>query len=186
MIKFKNTSETYGLIAKMFHWLMALLIIGMLALGLYMEELPPSPDKYAIYGLHKSFGLLVLWLVGARIIWRLSNKQPKPQETHQKWERILAKIVHLLLYIAMIGMPLTGWMMSSFGGHDVAFFGIKMPALSAENKDISKIMNEIHSILAFTLMGIIGLHFVGALKHHFIDKDETLKRMMPKPCCCKK
>jgi len=181
MIKLKNTSETYGLIAKAFHWPMAIIMLGLLLLGLYMEGLDPSPDKYELYGLHKSFGLLILWMVGLRLIWRFYTKLPEPHENHQRWERVLAKIAHFLLYVSMIGMPLTGWLMSSAGGHPVGFFGISMPSLMEKNEDFGKLMNETHSILAFTLVGVILLHAAGAMKHHFIDHDNTLKRMMAGP-----
>lgn len=174
----KNTSDTYGAIAKFFHWSIALLILGLIVVGLYMESLPSSPDKYEIYGLHKSFGLMVLWLAGLRIIWRSFNKQPTPHATHKTWERTLSKIIHFFLYVAMIGMPLTGWLMSSAGGHGVSFFGLDMPALMNKDADFGKLMNNTHRLLSYALIGAVLLHAAGALKHHFIDRDNTLIRMV--------
>lgn len=180
-MKFKNTTDQYGAIAQFFHWAMAFIILSLLLVGLYMTGLEYSPKMLEIYALHKSFGLLVLWLVGLRILWRLFTKQPKHQENHHYWERILAKLAHLFLYVAMVGMPLSGWLMSSAGEYPVPFFGIQMPDLVSKNMDLAKFMKEVHEILGFVLIGVILLHAVGALKHHFIDKDTTLMRMMANP-----
>lgn len=177
----KNTTDKYGIMAKLFHWPMAIIMMGLIILGLYMSALDPSPDKYELYGLHKSFGLLILWMVGLRILWRFYTKPPQTHKNHQKWERTLAKIVHFVLYVSMIGMPLTGWLMSSAGGHAVSFFGLSVPALMGENKNFGGLMNDTHRILSYMLIGTILLHVAGALKHHFIDKDDTFKRMAARP-----
>lgn len=177
----KNTKETYGIISKFFHWSTALIIFALIVVGLYMVSLPYSPDKLEIYALHKSFGLLVLWLVGLRIIWKFLTVSPQPHPKHAFWEKFLAKIAHIFLYIAMIGMPLSGWLMSSAGEYPVPFFGIQMPDLVEKNTDLAKLMNQIHAVLAYLLIAAIGLHALGALKHHFIDQDSTLTRMMAKP-----
>ncbi len=157
---------------------MALIILGLVLVGFYMKALPYSPEKLDIYAVHKSFGLLILWMVGLRILWRLWTKPPAPQKNHESWEKILAHIAHITLYVAMIGMPLTGWLMSSAGEYPVPFFGIKMPDLVSKNPDLAKLMNSTHTIIGYVLILTIFLHAAGALKHHFIDRDETLIRMM--------
>lgn len=177
----KNTKDSYGLIAKIFHWPMALIILGLILVGLYMSAIEPSPEKLQMVYYHKSFGILILWLVGLRIIWRAFNTQPAHLPSHKGWERLLAKLAHFFLYVAMIGMPLSGWLMSSAGEYPVPFFGLEMPDLISKNPDIGRLMHGVHEILAYMLIGAIGLHAMGALKHHFIDKDETLKRMAAKP-----
>lgn len=177
----KNTKETYGIVAKFFHWFTALIILGLILAGLYMAPLPYSPFKLEIYALHKSFGLLVLWLVGLRLIWRFISVKPQEHPNHQTWERLLAKLAHFLLYVAMIGMPLSGWLMSSAGEYPVPFFGFQMPDLVGKNRELAGLMGQVHTILSYVLVGTIGLHALGALKHHFIDKDSTLKRMMAQP-----
>lgn len=174
----KNTHNTYGLIARFFHWAIASLILGLICVGFYMTSLAYSPEKIALYGTHKSFGLLVLWLVGLRLIWRQFSKPPSDDLGHEFWEKILAGIAHFFLYIAMIGMPLTGWLMSSAGEYPVPFFGIEMPDLVGKDPSLARVMNAAHEIIAFILIAVIGLHALGALKHHFIDKDDTLKRMI--------
>lgn len=180
-MNFKNTKDAYGIVTKMFHWSMALIILGLLLVGLYMTGMENSPQKFEVYGLHKSFGLLILWMVGLRILWRGFTVQPVAHENHAIWERILAKVTHLFLYGAMIGMPLSGWLMSSAGEYPVSFFGLQMPSLMGKDTDIAHLMKEAHEILAFTLIGAVALHAAGALKHHFMDKDSTLTRMMASP-----
>lgn len=177
----KNTKDSYGLVAKIFHWPMALIILGLILVGLYMSSIAPSPEKLQMIYYHKSFGILILWLVGLRIIWRAFSTQPAAIENHRSWERLLAKLVHLFLYIAMIGMPLSGWLMSSAGEYPVPFFGLEMPDLVSKDPDLGKLMYNVHEVLAYMLIVVIGLHSLGALKHHFIDKDETLKRMAARP-----
>jgi len=178
MAHFRNTKNSYGVVAKFFHWIIAFLIMGLIIIGLYMQTLPYSPNKLEIYALHKSFGLLVLWLAGLRIIWKLLTVSPNPEIGHALWERILAKLAHLFLYISMIGMPLTGWLMSSAGEYPVPFFGINMPDLVGKNIDLARLMNQLHSMIGYLLILVISLHSLGAFKHHFIDQDKTLNKMI--------
>ncbi len=180
-MRVKNTKETYGAVAKFFHWATAFIILGLIIVGLYMVRLSYSPYMLEVYALHKSFGLLVLWLVGLRLIWRSFNIQPAPHQNHTLWERLAAKIAHVFIYIAMIGMPLSGWLLSSAGQYPIPFFGLQMPDLIGANPSIAKIMAITHEYLAYILIIVIGLHAAGALKHHIIDKDSTLKRMMAVP-----
>lgn len=177
----KNTKDSYGLVSKALHWITALIILALVLVGLYMTQLAYSPFKLEIYALHKSFGILVLWLVGLRIIWKLLTAKPEAHPNHKWWEKLLAKLTHIFLYIAMIGMPLSGWLMSSAGEYPVPFFGIQMPDLVDKNPQLAGLMNNIHEILAYILIGAVLLHAVGALKHHFIDRDSTLLRMLVNP-----
>ncbi len=174
----RSTKNTYGLIAKALHWSTALIILGLLSLGFYMDGLAFSPFKLALYGWHKSFGILVLMLLALRVIWRFTNAHLLALPSHQAWERVLAKLIHILLYAAMIGMPLSGWIMSSAAEFPVPFFGLfDLPALTGKDEALFKLMKEVHEVSAFVIIGIVGLHVAGALKHHFIDGDETLQRM---------
>ncbi len=177
----KNTKIEYALITKAFHWSMALIIMGLLLLGFYMADLDRTPFKFELYGWHKSFGVLILGLVVLRILWKFTNAKVEKFSSHKVWEKSLAKIVHILLYISMIGIPLTGWLMSSAGGHDVQLFGLSLPALITKDEKFGALMNLSHEILAYLLITVIFLHIAGAFKHHFMDKDGTLIRMMAKP-----
>lgn len=170
----------YNKPAKLFHWLIAILIFGLLLVGLYMGTMPNGPDKFQIYMLHKSFGLMVLWLAGLRILWRLYSKSPAPIPTQKPWEKLLAKLTHIFLYIAMFGMPLSGWVMSSAAEYPVSFFGLAMPDIVGKNADLASMAKEAHEIIAFLLIATIFLHTLGAFKHHIFDRDMTLNRMIPR------
>ncbi len=177
----QNTQKTYGIISKSLHWSMALIIFGLLGVGFYFDEISYGANQFELLSLHKSFGLLILWMVALRIIWNRLSKKPSPLPSHQKWEHILAKITHLFLYFALIGMPLSGWIMSMSGGYPVSFFGLSVPSFIDKDSDINALSWQIHQILAYALVIGISLHASGAFKHHFIDKDNTLKRMVFKP-----
>ncbi len=182
-----NSENKYGFVAKFFHWVIAALIIGLIIAGLYMTDMEASDNKWELYNLHKLFGVIVLGLIIFRIIWKILNKgKPAMLDTYSKAERIVAATVHGMLYIMMLVMPLSGWLMSSFGGYSVMFFGIDIMLPVEKDKDIGTIFHEIHNIGGSVFIILLTLHIAGALKHHFIDKDITLKRMLPEcpiKCC---
>lgn len=176
----KNTRESYGSIAKSFHWLIAVIVIGMLAVGLYMDSMDASPLKFKLYGWHKSIGFILIWLVALRLAWRLYNVQPAPHANHKPWERVLARIIHFLLYAGIILMPMSGWLMSSADSiPDPLVYGIDLPQIIEPNQDLKRLFGRIHYYTGWGLIGLIALHFSGAMKHHIIDKDSTLRRMLP-------
>lgn len=173
-----NTEEKYGLIARGFHWIIAVLILGLLPVGLFMGGMENSPLKFEIYAMHKSFGLLVFFLGLLRLFWRwFVSPPPEHMENHAAWERTLSSAAHFWLYICIIGMPLSGWLLSSAGEFPVPFFGVQMPLLMAKNESLGNLFSDVHAVLAYTLLFTLALHAAGALKHHIIDKDETLQRM---------
>lgn len=176
----RNTANSYGLVSIANHWLSATIFIVMIALGLYMTSLADSPDKFELYGLHKSLGIGLLSLMILRLIWLKVSPNPE-QLSKNKFEHILGHAVKGLLYLAMIGMPLSGWIMSNSGGHDVAFFELfTLPQLIGKNEFINGIAAAIHSSAAYVLIALVVLHVAGALKHHLVYKDDTLKRMLGK------
>lgn len=172
-----NDDEQYGLIHKIFHWAIAVLILALIPVGLGMSQMENSPLKFEIYAMHKSFGLLVLFLGVLRIIWRFFSPPPEHLETHKPWESALASAAHFWLYVCVIGMPLTGWLMSSAAEFPVPFFGAQLPYIIGKDENLAGIFGQAHEILAYTLLIVLALHMAGALKHHVIDKDETLQRM---------
>lgn len=171
---------SYHFLSKLTHWSSALIILGLLLLGIYMTSLDFSDFKLQLYMLHKSFGLLVLGLLFVRILSFLFFKRPKAIEAHKPWERFLSRAVHIFLYGGLLLMPISGWVMSSAGDYTVQFFGLHMPDVVTKNEFLFENSKEAHEILAYILIVIIGVHVAGALKHHFIDRDETLKRMTSK------
>lgn len=177
----KNSQERYGAIAKIFHWLVGIAIIGMIPFGWYMGDLPSSePIKFQYYALHKSIGITVLILVWLRFLWRLYTLAPQENKEHALWERRLSKAVHVVLYILMVAMPLSGWLMSSASGFPVSFFGqFTIPDLIGKDQELGKLLNNLHSKIAWGIVAFASLHVLGALKHHLIDKDSTLRRMLP-------
>lgn len=172
-----NTENHYGFIAIFFHWIMALLLIGLLILGLYMVALPISFEKLKLYGWHKEYGLLALALVILRLIWRLINILPRLDIP--LWEKFAARSVHWLFYIFMFALPITGWLITSAAGLPASFFGLfVLPNLISPNEELRLLFQEIHEWLGYGLIAIIVLHVSAALKHHFINKDDILRRII--------
>lgn len=179
-MRFKNTPQFYGPVAKIFHWLLAVLVISMLAVGLIMSGMKNSPDKFKLIGLHKEFGIVVLCLVSLRLGWKVLNVSPLLPENLGKLAIVGAKTVHFLLYVLMFAMPLTGWLMTSAVGFPVSMFGwFLLPNLVAPDKEFANSMNQLHEIFAWALMGLVALHVAAALLHHFYYRDNILLRMLP-------
>lgn len=178
-MKIKNTGNQYGIITVVIHWLMAVLIIGLIILGLYMVRIPISPQKLKLYGWHKEFGILVLALAMIRLGWRIGNITPTLPNTIPYWQQQAARGAHWAFYFFMVTVPLTGWMMSSIAGLPVSFFGLfVLPDLVSPNENYRILYSEIHEWLSYGLLATICLHTGAALKHHFINKDDILRRML--------
>ncbi|MCK6417604.1 MAG: cytochrome b, partial [Alphaproteobacteria bacterium] len=150
------------------HWIMAVIIVALLACGFYMTGLEPSSQKFQLYNLHKSFGLIILMLVALRFAWRLRVVPPPALETHKPWERMLAHLTHWAFYLLMLGLPISGLLMSAAGDFPVRFFNLfSVPPLIGKDEKFFDILVEGHEIMASIIMGLIALHVAGALKHHF-------------------
>lgn len=176
----KNTSTRYGTIAMGFHWGVGLLIIGMLAFGMMLESFEDTPLQGPMFGLHKSMGVVVLALVAARLLWRFISPPPAPLATQQPWEHKLAHAIHIVLYIGMLVMPISGCIMSAAAGRPVNFFGLgELPTPISPNKDLAGFARGVHGLFGNVMVAALLLHIGGAIKHHRIDKDETLLRMLP-------
>lgn len=177
-MQLKNSKLTYGLIAILFHWVMTILMIGLIILGLYMVKLPAGLEKLTFYGWHKEFGFLVLMLATLRLIWRLSNQLP--ELSTPLWEKLAARGVHWLFYGFMFALPLTGWLLTSAAGFSFTFFDIAIiPTIIEPNHQLKHFIKEIHEWLAYGLIGAIVLHMIASFKHHFKDKDNVLRRIFP-------
>lgn len=170
----------YTRTAKGLHWLMALMLFGLLALGFYMADLPLSPTKLKLFSWHKWAGVSVFMLVFVRLAWRITHQPPALPTTMPKHMQLAAHAGHLALYGLMLVIPLSGWLMSSAKGFQTVWFGIlPLPDLLAKNKELGTLLQEVHESLNFLLIAVIAVHVLAALKHHFIDKDDILKRMLP-------
>lgn len=177
-MRIKNSEERFGIVSILLHWLIALLLIGLVTLGLYMTWIPISATKLKLYGWHKEFGILALMLVIVRITWRLSNSNPSLAKL-PTWEKIAARTVHWLFYVFMFALPISGWLITSAAGLPVSFFGLfLLPNLVAADETLRSLFEEIHEWLGYGLIATFCLHVSAALKHHFINKDDILRRMI--------
>lgn len=176
----KNTPLRYGSVAMSLHWIIAVIIIGLLAAGLYMVPLPIGAQKLKLYGLHKEFGILILMLFMVRISWRFYNLTPALPSHMPIWQQWAAHGAHYAFYFFMLAMPITGWMISSASGLPVSFFGLfVLPDLIKPDEHMRILLSDLHRWLAYALIATIVAHIGGALQHHFIYKDDILRRMLP-------
>ncbi len=175
------TNNRYTPTAITLHWLIALGIISTFALGLYMTELDLSPIKLKLYSYHKWIGVTLFVLVIARLGWRLTHPAPPLPDTMPPLLRTGATVAHWLLYILMFIIPISGWLMSSAKGFQTVWFGIlPLPDLLAKDKALGDTLLLVHKTLNFTLAGLFVAHVGASLKHHFIDRDTVLTRMLPR------
>lgn len=169
---------TYTPVAKGMHWLMALLIVGLLVLGIYMSDLPLSPQKLELYSWHKWLGVTVFALVWLRLAWRITHRPPPLPATLSPLMRAAAHAGHAALYVLMVAIPLTGWLMSSAKGFQTVWFGvIPIPDLVERSRELGDWLQGAHKALNLLLMLTLLGHIVAALWHHFVLKDDTLRRM---------
>jgi cytochrome b561 len=165
--------------AKTFHWLMALLILGNGAFAFWMDGLKPSLQKINMFALHKSIGLTVLALFLLRVLWRAIDRRP-PDVPAPRWQHLAAKSVHGFLYLLIAAIPLSGWAFNSAHGFPLQYFKqFNLPALVEKNPGLSDTLGMVHVYLFWFLLLVLVAHVGGALKHHFIDRDDTLRRMLP-------
>ena len=176
----KPTLERYAPTAIALHWLIALLILVTLPLGLYMSDLPLSPYKLKLYSWHKWIGITVLMLAIFRVLWRASHTPPRLSDLTPRWQRIASNAVHILLYVLLFAIPLSGWLMSSAKGVQTVWFGVvPLPDLVGKDKALGELLTTVHGTLNYILMGLIVIHIAAAIKYHFIDRDATLRRILP-------
>jgi cytochrome b561 len=173
-------SAHYTKTAKGLHWLMAVLFFGMLGLGFYMQGLPLSPDKLKLYSWHKWVGVTVFLLALFRIAWRVTHQPPALPSSMPRLMQIAAHAGHHMLYMLMFLIPLSGWLMSSAKGFQTVWFGIlPIPDLLEKNKLLGDLLQTVHVSLNYLFIAVLIGHIGAALKHHFIDKDDILTRMLP-------
>ncbi len=175
----KDTLKKLSPISVLLHWIIGIAIIVMLALGLYISEfLAPSPEKWKLLSLHKSFGILILWVAAVRILWRFYNGFPKPLRVQKRWKKIAAHAVHGFLLLATIAMPMSGIMMTLSAGFPLQLFGLELVAAGDKNPLLGKIARTIHGLGGRVLIGVIIIHILVAIYHQFFDKIDILKRIL--------
>ncbi|MBN8441862.1 MAG: cytochrome b [Thauera sp.] len=174
-------STHYTATAKALHWGIAILILGLLGLGFYMQDLPLSPAKLQLYSFHKWAGVTVFMAVVVRLAWRVTHRPPALPTHMAPLERLAAHAGHHLLYLLMFAIPLSGWLMSSAKGFQTVWFGVlPIPDLLDKDKELGDLLQTVHMSLNFLLIAVLLAHVGAALKHHFIDRDDVLTRMLPR------
>ncbi|WP_267963695.1 cytochrome b [Testudinibacter sp. TR-2022] len=181
MSKMKDTRERLSHITLSLHWLIAFFILGLMTLGVYMTE----TSRYDLYPTHKSLGIFIFFFIVIRVLWRWKNGWPQPVAQHKNWEEALAKLVHWVLILGTLAFPISGMLFSIGGGHGLQIFGLDLVSANLVdgqrqmlNPDLASIAGEVHESLLPIMLAAILLHVAGALKHHIIDKNNTLKRML--------
>jgi len=171
--------DRYSHTAIALHWLLALLIAGNFALGVYMHELPFSMTRLKLYNWHKWAGVTILALSAARLLWRLSH-QPPADLPAPAWQQRAAQWAHRALYLLFFAVPLSGWAYSSAAGFPIVWFGVlPLPDFVSPDRALSEAIKPLHAAFAFALAAVVLLHVAAALKHHFVDRDGLLLRMLP-------
>ncbi|MBK9685080.1 MAG: cytochrome b [Betaproteobacteria bacterium] len=161
------------------HWLLALMILASLGVGLYMTGLPFSPQRLQLYNWHKWAGVTILVLSALRLLWRLTHRPPASLPM-PAWQQRASHMAHAALYALFFAVPLAGWAYSSAAGFPVVLFGVlPLPDFVAPDRALSEVLKPVHRWLAYALAAVIVLHVAAALKHHFVDRDGLLLRMMP-------
>ena len=170
----------YTTIAIALHWLVALLIFCNFPLGVYMHELALSPFKLKLLSYHKWVGVTIFLLVVLRLVWRATHVPQPLAATIPRWQQLVAHGVHFLLYVLLFAIPVSGWLMSSAKGVPVVYLGlVQLPDLVGKDKELGELLEEVHEVLNFGMLALVGMHIAAALKHHFINRDDTLRRMLP-------
>lgn len=172
-----NSKSKYGSIAKLFHWVIFILVAGMLAVGFLLDDVPKE-YKSIVYNAHKVTGVVILFLMVLRFIWMIVNVKPGI-EMQAKWQRIAERLVHAGMYVALIAMPLTGWIGSSSAGKAPHIGDWKWQLPVEKSQPLISSLFDFHEWIAYGILGLLVLHIAAALFHHYYLKDDVLKRMMP-------
>ena len=178
----KNTTDRWGGISQLLHWTIAILIVLIGIVGLVMGELPRSPKYFWVYTAHKSLGLTVLALVLVRIGWRLYAGAPRPVPGTPRLQALLASATHGAIYLLILALPMSGWIYDSANAlRPFRWFGlVEVPKLVAPDEALAASAHGAHEWLFWLLMALVAGHAGAALYHHFIQRDATLARMLPR------
>jgi cytochrome b561 len=178
----KRTDERYGSVTISLHWLTLALLVGVYACIQLREFFPRgSPPREALATWHYMLGLTTFGVVFLRIVFRLANRTPPIEPPPPRWQQRLAGLVHLALYAFLVAMPLLGWLTLSTADEAVPLFGLQLPPLAAPDRALSHNLKEIHETIGTAGYYLIGLHAAAALFHHYFLRDNTLRRMLPRP-----
>ena len=174
-----DTGTHWGSVTRTLHWLMAVLILAMFVLGWTAVNYPMSPTKLDLFIWHKSIGLTLFALVVIRILWRLANETPSPPSGISTGEHKLARMGHMSLYLLMVLMPVSGYVVNSTANFPFRYFGgLRVPNLIPTDKAWQNVAENIHLATSWILALVVLLHVLAALRHHFIRKNDVLSNML--------
>lgn len=178
----RNTADAWGTVARSFHWLIAALVLGQLVLGKIADEMALSPQKLDLFVWHKSIGISILLLAILRLLWRIANAPPAPPPGIPRWETLLARLGHTLLYALIIAVPVSGWWISDSSRIPFkAFWTVPMPDWLPTDRSVQEAAEDVHGMLIIALLIVLAFHLAAALRHHFLLRNDTLRRMLPWP-----
>jgi cytochrome b561 len=179
-MQWRNSETRWGVVSIGLHWLVALGILGLILVGLLMTEMPTSLNKVKVFALHKSVGITVLSLMLLRLGWRLYAGRPRPAAVLPAWQEWAARLTHAGLYLAVFTMTLSGWLYNSASNFPLRWFNLfTLPSLSGPDPELKATALAVHQTTLWVLLALLALHIGAALKHHFVDRDATLNRMLP-------
>ena len=178
-MQIRDTAWNYGFTSILLHWVSAGLIAVLFILGQIAEDMSRGPEKTELMNVHQSLGMLLLIIVLARLVWRLGQGFPKSEQIKTNKLERLARAWHWLLLILIIAIPASGYLAAESGFRDLNFFGLfTLPDLIGTDRDIHAVFEEVHEIFSKLIIPVVLLHVLGALKHHYFDRDGTLKKMV--------
>jgi cytochrome b561 len=179
-----NSEKDWGVVSKALHWLIALMVAGLVGVGWYMTDLRestgPSPQVFELYALHKSVGVTVFLLMIARLLWRLANPTPRLPAHMAGWERTAAIGTHWALYALLLGMPISGYVVNAAARFPLNVFDLfTVPRIIDPSPDMGELAATMHGLAGWVLVGMVAVHAGAALRHHFLKGDDILVRMLP-------
>ena len=181
-MQISNSDRAWGAVQQGLHWFIVVAVISQLTIGLIFANLPENdPRAGTLFGVHATLGLTIFLVMLARFLWRQANPVPELPDTLKPFEKRIALANHWAFYALIIGLPIGGYLMVNAHGFAVPFFGIEMPKLLQKNELLADTFFLLHAGGAFTLMALILLHVAAALRHEFLLRDNTLRRMTPLP-----
>jgi cytochrome b561 len=180
-MNWKNPADRWGAVSQSLHWLIVVLLLVMAWLGLTMTDLPNTPRKIEIYGLHKSIGLGILALVLLRLAWRLYAGAPQPLSGTPRWQQRIATATHAGMYLLLVAIPASGWVINSASGFPLRWFGLfRVPQLVASDEALEELAEAWHEWMFWALVVLALVHAAAAIWHHVFQRDATLARMLPR------
>lgn len=181
-MQIQNTPSRYGLVAIIIHWLVAIAVFGLFGLGYWMVDLSYYDDWYRqAPDIHRSIGILLLIVMVFRVVWKMANTSPSPLPGHKRWEVRSAHLAHFMLYVLIFVAMTSGYLISTADGSSISVFDwFSVPSVTGQIKGMEDIAGDVHYWATWAIVVLAGLHAAGALKHHLLDRDRTLTRMLGK------